>query len=174
MGFINKCLYNSRLEKLQERLEKFQSEKGIDYRTAKLTKMKNGDPAYLVPCTLSEDGEVYMGCIHVLTTKGADRGLTFLVVTDECKYIKIGDIRHETVNQGIGTQLLIIIDEMAAKDSIYKITAWLSPQDLETHRERLLHFYEKNGYELTLGKDTDMNIEGLIATKYLRECNKHL
>ena len=27
MGFINKCLYNSRLEKLQERLEKFQVKK---------------------------------------------------------------------------------------------------------------------------------------------------
>jgi|GEM_PF-2099846 len=174
MGFINKCLYNSRLRRLQECLQKFKNEKGMDYQTAILKKMKNGYPVYLVLCTSSEDGQVYVGCIHVVTTKGSDRGLTYLVVTDECKYIKIGDIRHETLNQGIGTQMLIILDEIANEYSIYKITAWLSPKDLETHRERLLHFYEKNGYELTQGKDTDMNIEGLIATKYLRECNQHL
>jgi len=167
MGFINKYLYNIRLKQLQDCLERIEIEKGMEYQTEKLIKMKNGDPAYLVHCTSSENGHVNMGCIHILTHKGPDRSLNYLVAANEHKYMKIGDIRHEIRNQGIGTQLLVFLDEIAKQEGIYRITAWLSPVDLESHRERLLHFYDKNGYQITQGKIISMIIEGLIATKYL-------
>jgi GNAT superfamily N-acetyltransferase len=167
MGFINKYLYNNRVIKLKGRLDEFRSDEGVECQTAKLTKMKNGDPVYLIPYTSSEDGQVYVGGINVLTVKGFDRGLNYLVVTNEFKYIKIGAIKHDTINQGIGTQLLIMLDEIAQQVGIHKITGWLSPLDLETHRERLLHFCDKNGYQLTPGENSNMNIEGFIYTKYL-------
>jgi GNAT superfamily N-acetyltransferase len=166
MGFINKYLYNNRIKQLKARLEKIEIEKGVEYQTQKLIRMKNGDPVYLVHCSSSENGQVNLGYIQVLTSKGVDRSLKYLVAEDERRYIKIGAIGHEIRNQGIGTQLLAFLDEIAKQEGIYKITGWLSPVELENHRERLLHFCAKNGYQLTQGKMINIPIAGLIATKY--------
>lgn len=166
MGFINKYMYNIRLGHMQEQLEKLTIEKGKNYLSEKLTITKNGDPLYLINYSSIENGYLDLGCIHVLTPKGFDRNLHYLVVPDKNKYIKIGDIRHEIICQGIGTQLLIFLEEIAKSEGINKITAWLSPVDLDNHRDRLLHFYEKNGYQITQGKINNMLIEGLMAAKY--------
>lgn len=167
MNFLSKYIYNERIRKLKERLEDFKRKNGTQNQTNKLTKTKNGLPIYLVHCPLSEDEQLYAGSIYVLTTQGLDKCLNYMVVTDEYEYIKIGAIRHEMVNQGIGTQLLIFLDEKAAESGINRITAWLSPRDLDTHRERLFHFYKKNGYTITQKKIPSLNVDGIFATKCL-------
>ncbi|MEA4926630.1 MAG: GNAT family N-acetyltransferase [Syntrophomonadaceae bacterium] len=164
MGFIDSYFYNIRLARVQDRREGLKIEKGKEYRGEKLTRVKNGDPLYLINCTSMEKN---LGCIYAITHKRIDRCLKYLVVADQSKYIKIGDLRHEIIGQGIGTQLLIYLEEIARSEGANKITGWLSPVDLNHHRARLLHFYEKNGYQVTQGKMANMIIEGLIATKYI-------
>lgn len=162
MGFINKHIYNLRLARIQENLESLKIEQGRDYQGAKLVKMKNGDPIYLTNCFSPKEN---LGCIFVITRSRLDRSLNYLVVHDQYKYIKIGNMRHEIINQGIGTQMLLYLEEIGRLERVSRITAWLSPVDLDSHRERLLHFYEKNGYQLNQGKIANMTIKGLIATK---------
>lgn len=167
MNFISKFIYNERLRELKEQLEEFKRKKGHESQTNKLTRTKIGSPIYLVHWPLLENGQIYAGCFYVLTTKGMDRSINYMIVEDGYEYIKIGDIRHEMVNQGIGTQLLIYLDEIAMQNGIRRITAWLSPKDLDTHKERLFHFYQKNGYHIAQKKIPRLNVDGIFATKSL-------
>jgi len=167
MNFIVKYLYNERLCELNERLEEFKKKNGEVNQTNKLAKTKNGSPIYLVHSPLLEDGQIYAGCIYVLTTKGFDKSLNYMVVKDEHNYLKIGDITHEMLNQGIGTELLRYLEEIAGESGINKITAWLSPKDIDTHRERLFYFYKKNGYQIIQRKIPRLDVEGVYAIKHL-------
>jgi hypothetical protein len=164
MGFINKYLFNLRLARLQEHLDSLKIEKGKEYQGVKLTKMKNGDLIYLTNCISPERN---LGCIYVITRSGADKSLNYLMVHDQYKYMKIGEIRHKIINQGIGTQMLIYLEEIGRLEGVGKITGWISPIELNDHGERLLHFFEKNGYQVSQGKIVNMIIEGLIATKFI-------
>lgn len=164
MGFMQNYLYKKRIKKLEERLEVFKSEPNDYYQAEKLVQTKRGVPVYLIHSSYSEDGQVYSGNIHVLNTKGFDGSLSY-TIEPSCQTITICAISHKLRNQGIGTQLLIYLDEIAGKSSINKITGWLSPLDLETHRKRLFHFFSKNGYQITEGKVPNLNIDGLFATK---------
>ncbi|MEN6325348.1 MAG: GNAT family N-acetyltransferase [Syntrophomonas sp.] len=166
MGFMQNYLYKKRIKNLEIRLEVFKSEPNEYYRTEKLVETKRGVPVYLIHCTYSEDEQTYSGNIHVLTSKGFDGTLSY-DIEPTGQSIKICDIKHTLKNQGIGAQLLIYLDEIARESGINKVTGWLSPIDLDTHRERLIHFYEKNGYQIAEGRVPNLNIDGLIATKYL-------
>lgn len=148
-------------------LEEFKFVKRESYKAEKLIETKKGLPVYLIHSSLSQDGEVYAGNIDVLTGKGFDGNLKYLVGSDEDKFIKIGDIRHENLNQGIGTNLLIYMDEIARDLKAPKITGWISPVHLRTHGERLLYFFKKNGYQFTPKKITGITIRGLIIIKHL-------
>jgi GNAT superfamily N-acetyltransferase len=158
--------YKKRIKKLQKRLDIFKSEPNDYYRAEKLVQTKRGVPVYLIHCTYSEDGQEYSGCIYVLTTKGFDGALSY-TIEPSGQSIIIRGINHKIKNKGIGTQLLIYLDEIARGTGDNKITGWLSPIDLETHGKRLIHFYERNGYQVAEGKVPNLNIDGLIVTKYL-------
>lgn len=159
--------YNKRLKKLEKVLQTYKEEKNESYHTAKLVKTKRGVPVYLVHCILSEDGQIYGGFIFVLTTKGFDGCLNYEALRGNGQSIHIGDINHKMLNQGIGSHLLKYLDEIAIENGIKKITGWLSPLDLKSNREKLLHFYGKNGYQIAEEKDPVWNIRCLIATKHL-------
>lgn len=167
MNLINKCLFYKRLKQLNLPLEEFKLGKSDCYKTNKLIQTKNGLPVYLIHSALSQDGEVFGGSIDVLTNQGFDGNLKYLVGSDEDKFVKIGDIRHGNLNQGIGTQLLIYLDDIARELDAKKITGWISPVHLRNHGERLLYFYKKNGYQITPEKIPSLSIKGLFATKYL-------
>jgi GNAT superfamily N-acetyltransferase len=166
MGFLKNYIYKKKLKKLEDKLAVYKYEPNEYYQTEKFVKTKRGVPVYLIHCTYSEDGQVYSGNIHVLTTKGFDGTLSYIIDT-KSQSIRICDIKHKLRNQGIGAQLLIYLDEIAKESSINKITGWLSPLDLDTHREKLLHFLSQNGYKIAEGKVPNLNIDGLIATKIL-------
>ncbi len=167
MSFIQKYIYNKRLKQLDQLLEAYKEERIEDYQPERIIKSKNGAPIYLVHCTSTEDGQLYGGFIYVLTIKGFNGCLSYTVLRNKDLCIHIEDINHKILKQGIGTQSLMYLDEIARESSINKITGWLSPIDLGTHRERLLHFYTKNGYQITEGKVPNLNFEGLIITKIL-------
>ncbi|PKM77810.1 MAG: hypothetical protein CVU90_04985 [Firmicutes bacterium HGW-Firmicutes-15] len=167
MSFLQKYLFNKRLKQLEELLEAYKKERNEDCQTKKTTKTKNGAPIYLVHCPSLEEGQLFGGFIYLLTTKGFDGCLSYTVLRDKEQWIHIDDIHHKILNQGIGTQLLMYIDEISRESNIKRIIAWLSPIDLGSHKERLLHFYMKNGYQIAEGKDPVWTNQGLIATKYL-------
>lgn len=165
MSFLQDYLNKKRMKKLEDRFEIYKSQPNEYYQTEKLVRTKNGIPAYLIHCTYSEDGQVYSGCIHVLTAKGFYGTLSYTIESPEI--IKICAIKHKHRNKGIGTQLLMYLEELARERGINKIICWLSPLYLENHREQLLHFYFKNGYQIAEGNVPNLNIEGLMAAKYL-------
>lgn len=167
MNFMQKYLYNQKFKKLKENLIAFKEEQNESYQTEKLIKTTRGVPVYLVHCTSSEDGQLYGGFIYVLTTKGFNGCLNYTVLNRNDQSIHVSDISHKIYNQNIGSQLLMFLDEIAMNNNIKKITACISPIDINTHKERLLHFYMKNGYQIADGKDPVWKIQGLIATKYL-------
>lgn len=157
MGFR----YKKRMKELEKCLEAYKIEPNDHYEAEKLVETI---PVYLIHCTYSEDGQVYSGNIHVLTSKGFDGTLSY-TINQSCNSILIHDIKHKLRNKGIGSQLLIYLEDIAREKGINKIIGWLSPLDLDTHEKRLIHFFKKNGYEIAEGKVPNLNIEGLIAAK---------
>lgn len=163
MGFI----YNRRLKKLDKRLQDFKSENNKTYQTEKLVKIKRRRPVYLVHCIAPEDDPYNGGFIYVLNTKGFDGCLNYIVFKGDEQRIKIVAVNHKKHNRGIGTQLLNYMEELVVNYGVNKIFAPLSPLDLKNHGDRLLHFFEKNGYRITVEKDPIIKVKGLIAEKSL-------
>lgn len=167
MSFVKDYFYNRKLKQLEQVLKQFEVDLKEDSQTEKLVTTKNRVPVYLVHRTSSENGQIFGGFIYALTTKGIIGSLNYTVRRDKEQSLYLTDINYELINQGIGTQALIFLDEIAVKSGIHKITGWLSPLDLKTNKERLLHFYTKNGYQVAEGKDPVWNMQSLIAVKYL-------
>ncbi|MGI5921095.1 MAG: hypothetical protein ACOX6I_05100 [Syntrophomonadaceae bacterium] len=165
-GVIMGFLYKKRMEQLEKQLEVYKSEPNDYYEAEKLVMTKHGVPVYLIHCIYSENEQVYSGNIHVLTARGFSGTLSY-DIEPAGQSILIKNINHKPRNQGIGSQLLIYLDEIAKSKGVNKISAWLSPLDLETHRKRLMHFCAKNGYQVAESKVPNINIDGLIATKML-------
>lgn len=158
-------LYNRRLKKLDKRMHDFRSLNNKTYQTEKLVKTKRGRPVYLVHCIAPEDDPFNGGFIYVLTTKGFEGCLNYILFKSSEERIKIVNLNHKKQNQGLGSQMLNYLDELAAIYGINMIFAPLSPIDLRSHGDRLMHFFEKNGYRITAEKDPILNVKGLIAAK---------
>ncbi len=69
-------------------------------------------------------------------------------VFDENKAL-IGDIDvpKKLVNRGLGSKLIVRFEEICREKGIIEINGNLSNTDAD-HKERLLHFYSKHGYEI--------------------------
>lgn len=67
----------------------------------------------------------------------------------ESKSIKICDIRSEKKNKGYGSLMMQKLIEFANQNDFIYIDGWLSRVHFD-HKERLLHFYQKFGFEITL------------------------
>jgi GNAT superfamily N-acetyltransferase len=118
---------------------------------------------YLVHTAVEAD----LGNIHILTRNGLDGNLQYLVGGDKEKYLRICDTRYQALNQGIGSQILAFLEEIARQKQCDRINGWLSPVDLNDHGDRLLHFCDKNGFMLTEDKMPYSN-SGFYATKYFK------
>lgn len=57
------------------------------------------------------------------------------------------DIPRRYVNQGIGSKLIERFEDICKKKGITEICGNLSDSDVD-HKDRLLHFYKKHGYEI--------------------------
>lgn len=160
-------LYNRRLKKLDKLLRNFKTQNNQTYHTEKLVKTRRGKPVYLVHCFSAEDDQCEGGFIYVLTTKGFDGCLNYIDLKENEQRIRIVDLNHKKHNKGIGSQLLKYLEEIIANNGVSMIIAPLSPIVLKSHGDRLMHFFEKNGYRLTVEKDPILKIKGLIAAKSL-------
>lgn len=71
--------------------------------------------------------------------------------SDDFKKINIADIKIQKsmANTGYGSILLSQLIKIAEDRKIHSISGWISPID-EDHIERLIHFYEKNRFQVTL------------------------
>lgn len=77
---------------------------------------------------------------------------------------KISDINinKELVNEGYGSLLLNNLIEMAKRHEVKKISGWISRVDTD-HLDRLVHFYKKNNFKVTLYDEPDsMKIGDLL------------
>jgi hypothetical protein len=74
--------------------------------------------------------------------------------------------RH--LNRGLGTLALVFLERILCELGVRDVEGWLSPVDLD-HRPRQLHFYEKNGYDVTI---EESHVDGRI-TKTL-DCSMRL
>lgn len=167
MSFIKEYFYNRKLKQLEGCLSEFKKDLNEDCQTEKLIRTKNGAPVYLVHRGTLENGQIYGGFVYAITEKGLIGSLNYTILRDTEQSIYIADIHYDLFNQGIGTQALQFLDEIALKISLKKITVWLSPLDLKNNRERLMHFYTKNGYHIAEEKDPKWNMRCLIASKFL-------
>ena len=66
----------------------------------------------------------------------------------ENEKITIGDIWCKKNNKGYGSVMMIALIDYAKQDEIEYIEGWLSDVDKD-HIERLYHFYQKFGFEIT-------------------------
>ena len=71
----------------------------------------------------------------------------------EEKAILIGDIEpfrnHKDFNKGYGTMMMNELLSYAKQNNINEVYGYLSAVDID-HKERLLHFYTKFGFEIKL------------------------
>lgn len=94
-----------------------------------------------------------LGVIKILSIKGYLGKLSYTLNNSGGKRaINIGDIQYKLVNQGIGSELINYLEEIADGEKVTYLTGWISPVDFD-HKERLLHFYQKNGFEIRARED---------------------
>lgn len=65
-------------------------------------------------------------------------------------------------NKGYGTAAMQELFEIAKRKSLTKLTGNLEFGDLNDHKDRLIHFYKKFGFSVTL-IDEDKNLKGKIV-----------
>lgn len=149
-------------------LKSFMKIEGEEYQGAKLITTSKGNLVYLAHIAFLKGSKIENGFIYIITGGRSYRTDRLNYVISLCReqpYLLIGDIQYDRINEGIGTELLKYIEEIARSQEVKIIKGWLSDIDLQDHRDRLLHFYSKNGFDITQGIMTGLNREGLVATK---------
>ena len=61
-------------------------------------------------------------------------------------------MRPEETSYGLGSRAIKFMKKIALENWIKKLKGSLSLFDLSTHKDRLLHFYAKNGFTITDNK----------------------
>ncbi len=74
---------------------------------------------------------------------------------------------EECLSQGIGTAVLRYAEENLALAGAVKVVGWLSAADAD-HRDRQVHFYRKNGYDVVLEERTGRISKNLAASPWVR------
>ncbi|GEM_PF-631239 len=142
-------------DNLKYNLEKKKYNLKVHFESEKLIKDKKGESLYLINFLDKQSNSFYerTGDIYFVSELG-DEGKLFYSIKrnifdkENEEYIEIIDILPERNNLGIGTEALKYLEEIALKNSIKYIVGELSPVDLQDHQDRLLHFYQKNGYKI--------------------------
>jgi GNAT superfamily N-acetyltransferase len=102
--------------------------------------------------TLREEEDIILK-IRIITKKGVlypEPNLKAFFINEFTK-IELADIdiKEQFVNDGYGSILLGKLIELAVKRNVREITGWISGVD-KNHIERLVHFYEKHGFQINL------------------------
>ena len=86
------------------------------------------------------------------------------IIKGDAAYIGDIDIPERYVNIGIGSRLIKMFEDKCNQRGNKEINGDLSNVDLD-HKDRLVHFYEKNGYQIIYGNDENPNYWGEIFKK---------
>ena len=86
------------------------------------------------------------------------------IIKGDSAYLGDIDIPKRYVSIGIGTRLIKLFEDKCFRRGIKEIKGDLSKVDLD-HKDRLLHFYDKNGYQITYENDENPNYWGKIYKK---------
>ncbi len=167
---------NRKLNRMKSHLEVFKTIHRGEYKTARLMTTKKGDSIYLVHTANTRGNQIYSGHIFLITGK-KPKGINRLQYTVSRKgeepYLLIGEMDYERVNQGIGSELIRFLEDIARQQGIITIKGLLSDYELKSHRERLMFFCAKHGFDVVMGKVPipvmGADFEGLIAVKSLNE-----
>ena len=74
------------------------------------------------------------------------------VIFNDTNSISIGDIQCEKNNKGYGSLMMQSLISYAKENNFSYIYGWLAKIDSD-HTDRLYHFYEKFGFEITPNDD---------------------
>ncbi len=76
-------------------------------------------------------------------------------IKEEALTVRIGDfiVNSYDINRGYGSILMDYLKEFSEARGKVNITGSLSPFDLSTHKERLLHFYKKHDFIISKPND---------------------
>lgn len=70
-------------------------------------------------------------------------------------------------NKGYGTAAMIEIISIAKQKKLGRITGKLHNGDLQDHKDRLVHFYEKFGFSVTITDEENKILEGKIILELI-------
>lgn len=84
------------------------------------------------------------------------------VIKEEINGITISDITCSKNNKGFGSLMMNTLVEFAKDGQYDYIDGWLSKIDLD-HKDRLLHFYRKFGFEI-MSNDSEMKFADIKLT----------
>ena len=128
---------------------------GNSYKGEKEIRSKINRQIYLVN-SCGEEKNIFSeqsGTIYMIAEHGVIGMLHYAIhyplngLGDQEPYIEVVDIPgEECINEGIRSKAMEYLEEITISKNIKKMTGSLSPRDLEDHKDRLLHFYMKNGF----------------------------
>ncbi|MTI47975.1 MAG: GNAT family N-acetyltransferase [Firmicutes bacterium] len=67
-------------------------------------------------------------------------------------YIRDINIEDKWINEGIGTKIIEYLEKIANLEGLVYIRGELSEYDIEDHGDRLINFYNKNGFQIKVDK----------------------
>lgn len=115
---------------------------------------------------ISAEYSVYGCSLQVVANKGKIPKARMLCTIESDDTILIGDIRHcykdRDFCKGYGTLMMQKLISFAKENRYKTIYGHLSTVDLD-HKDRLYHFYEKFGFEITEIEEQDSVLYGKVT-----------
>lgn len=115
---------------------------------------------------ISAEYSVYGCSLQVVANKGKIPKARMLCTIESDDTILIGDIRHcykdRDFCKGYGTLMMQKLISYAKENGYKTIYGHLSTVDLD-HKDRLYHFYEKFGFEITEIEEQDSVLYGKVT-----------
>lgn len=128
---------------------------GDTYKGEKEIRSKTGRQVFLINSCIEEKNifSQQSGTISFIAEQGEIGTLDYAIhyppssLNENEPFIEIVDIPgKQCINEGIRSEAIKYLEEIAVSKNIRKLTGMLSSVDLDDHKERLLYFYTKNGF----------------------------
>lgn len=126
--------------------------------------IERGNGIFVICGNLSyESSEIEFVLFHISDDKPYKRGYLNVQYDYNNKTIYIQEIASIVEDFGYGTLLMEFIKEYSVYNHFTKICGHIQPTDYKRDKEKLYHFYHKNGFSIS---DTDMESKKLLTWEY--------
>lgn len=131
---------------------------GDTYKGEKEICSKTGRQVFLINSCIEEKNifSHQSGTISFIAEQGEIGSIDYAIhyppasINENEPYVEIVDIPgKQYINEGIRSEAIKYLEEISISKNIRKLTGMLSSVDLDDHKERLLHFYTKNGFTIS-------------------------